>query len=215
MTPSPDFPAQLISAKFSHVRENKSWVIGRLLRDLELSRAEAGLFETDNNEQNEPFKIEIFSIDQNATQGEIKRDLVWYSGFFVILIQIVVAIVPIITKRNWAPIIITAGGTLLALLQGAIPQWKKEKWAWARKGGDTVSITQGNGSRYVMVILGEEHPLTQGSGRYKAPNLEMLAAGSQRLKVSLISRASSVMLAVLWVILLISVTGLEEDTWCK
>lgn len=78
-----------------------------------------------------------------------------------------------------------------------------------------MSITQGNGSRYVMVILGEEHPPKDNPSPYTVPNFEMLAAGSQRIKVSMFSRASSVGLAALWIVLLISVTGLEENTWCK
>ncbi|KAL1640173.1 hypothetical protein SLS58_007124 [Diplodia intermedia] len=217
MTPNPDFPAQVINAKYRHVRDNKAWIIGRLLRDQELSRryAESATADhgggTDDAVRNQDFQMSFFRYDQDAVAGEIRRDAVWYSGFAVMLLQLVVSIVPFVTHRNWAPVTVTAGGTVLALLHGAIPQWKSEKWSRVADIDSTVCITQGNGSRYVMVILGSDGDGSKA--RCKGLDIELLASGSKRFRFSLLSRATSVGLAVLWIVLLISVTGLEEDTW--
>ncbi|KKY27147.1 hypothetical protein UCDDS831_g00892 [Diplodia seriata] len=158
MTPNPDFPAQVINAKYRHVRDNKAWIIGRLLRDQELSRryAESTIPETDDAVRNQDFQMSFFRYDQAATAGEIKRDAVWYSGFAVMLLQLVVSIVPFATHRNWAPVTVTAGGTALALLHGAIPQWKSEKWSRVADIDSTVCITQGNGSSALGIHLVEE-----------------------------------------------------------
>lgn len=198
MTPNPDFPAQVISAKYRHVRDNKAWIIGRLLRDQELSRRYAkssDIEDTDDAVRNQDFQMSFFRFDQHAKAGDIKRDVIWYSGFAVMLLQLVVSIIPIATRRNWAPVTVTAGGTLLTLLHGAIPQWRSEKWTCSTEIDSTVSITQGNGSRYVMVILANDGD--RPKAKCKGLDIEMLASGSKRFEFSLLSRITSVGLSIL------------------
>jgi hypothetical protein len=55
---------------------------------------------------------------------------------------------------DWGILTITAAGTLLALLTTAIPQWRVEKYA-CRRRSKKIAITTGNGSRNIIVILGE------------------------------------------------------------
>ena len=62
---------------------------------------------------------------------------------------------------------ITSAGTFLALLTGLLPQWKAEKYSCRENSYKIVAITSGNGSRYVMVVLGQGRAL----------DLEDLAAG--------------------------------------
>ena len=50
--------------------------------------------------------------------------------------------------------LITAGGNLLALVTGALPQWGEEKWACRRGAKKTVTVSEGNGSQHVLIIKG-------------------------------------------------------------
>ncbi|KAK2814561.1 hypothetical protein FQN49_008152 [Arthroderma sp. PD_2] len=94
---------------------------------------------------------------------------------------------------------------MLALMHGALPQWKREKWSAVGTGdGYTVSLTLGNGSRHVMVILGNDLGF----------DMEILAAGNVRFRLSLWERIGLLMLAILWIGLLITIAGVSEGTWC-
>ncbi|RFU34668.1 hypothetical protein B7463_g1594, partial [Scytalidium lignicola] len=106
----------------------------------------------------EALRISVFEVidDPKYVQGLPHRDWVWFSGFAVILVQMVIATLPWILNDEWGTFLITACGNFLALLQGSLPQWKEEKWACPKQGGATVTLTQGNGSRHAMLILGEK-----------------------------------------------------------
>jgi hypothetical protein len=97
-------------------------------------------------------------------------------------------------------------GDLLAIVEGSLPKWKREKWACPKKGGATVTITQGNGSRHAMVIVGKK-----GVGL----DLEILALGTRTAHVSRATRVATAVLTFLWILLMISGSGLKIGTWCK
>ena len=150
--------------------------------------------------------MSVFQVAKTPAPATIARDWVFYSGFVVMVVQFAVASVPIILTRNWSIMMVLGAGTILALLQGALPQWRKEKWACPKKGGNAVSITQGNGSRHVMVILESE---------YNGLELEILGAGSKNIPCSRWELVCISVLTSLWTVLLITVAGMSDDSWCK
>ncbi|KAK0496551.1 hypothetical protein EDD18DRAFT_1309590 [Armillaria luteobubalina] len=201
LVPTPDYPAKVINAENGYKRDNKSWVLGRLLRDFERPLAD-----------NVGLSITVFEAVEEDLTGVPSVGLWWYSGLFVIVLQHTLAAIPCGLHRNWSILFITAAGTMLALITGALPQWRREKWACGRKTKKVCSITGGNGTRYVMVILGN------GVGL----DLEDLAAAeSPRMRRRgkddnfefLFTQVACLLLAILWIIFLITVTALKEDTW--
>jgi hypothetical protein len=205
MLPKPDFPAIVIGAKSGHIRNNQSWIIGRLLRDSKNSRRKEPLQLNKLASNYEALRISVFQVDRKRKPGVPVRDWAWYSGFVVLVAQIAISIAPLVISTDWAPLLVTVGGTVLAFSQGAMSQWREEKWACPTSGGWTVSITQGNGSRNVIVILGNDIGL----------DLEILAGGSKRIEATPLTRIVTLVLAFLWLVFLISVAGLQANSWCE
>lgn len=203
--PEPDYKVIVIGAKSGHVRSNQSWILGRLLRDFEDSMKVKPAKINKLAPDYEALRVSIFQVDKHHKPGVPTGDWVWYSGFVVGLIQIVISLVPLGINSNWAPVLITIGGNTLAFVHGGLTQWGEEKWACPTTGGWTASLTQGNGSRNVMVILGNNHGL----------DLEILAGKSLRTEYSTLTRVSLCVLSLFWILLLVSVSGLNTDTWCK
>ncbi|OJJ43514.1 hypothetical protein ASPZODRAFT_161463 [Penicilliopsis zonata CBS 506.65] len=128
-----------------------------------------------------------------------------------------VSIIPFILNGDWGIFLVTAGGTILAYLYGALLQWRKEKWACRKKcPNKDVALKLGNGSQHVVII--RRHP--------EGLDLEDLAGGqirehqgghSNRVMDLLASdRATQVLtcvFAVLWLLLLITSTGITTHTW--
>ncbi|KAI1206298.1 uncharacterized protein F4807DRAFT_235579 [Annulohypoxylon truncatum] len=203
MLPQPDYPVLVIGAKSGHVRTNQSWIIGRLLRDFDHSQAKAAPNLNKFAPDYEALRVTIFQVDRRRKAGVPTRDWLWYSGFAVMLAQIGISVIPLAIEGDWAPILVAVSGTTLSLLQGAVSQWREEKWACPTTGGWTTSLTRGNGSRNVMVILGNNHGL----------DLEILAGKSWKPKSSIPARAFLFLLALFWLVLLISVSGLRANAW--
>ncbi|KAK0482462.1 hypothetical protein IW261DRAFT_1550340 [Armillaria novae-zelandiae] len=201
LVPVPDYPAKVINAENGYKRDNKSWVIGRLLRDFERPLADkVGM------------SITVFEAVEEDSAGRPSVDLWWYSGLFVIAIQHGLATIPCALHKNWSILFITTAGTMLALITGSLPQWRREKWVCRRKTKKICSVTGGNGTRHVMVILGK------GVGL----DLEDLAAAeSPRMRQRgkddnlgfFFTQVACLLLATFWIIILITVTALKEDTW--
>ena len=201
--PSADFRAIVIGAKSGHARNNKSWVIGRLLRDYE---QQARPSTTDKSSPNwEALRVSVFKIVPGSRTGRPVYDWVWYSGFVIVSIQLSIAVVPLCLYGEWIIMLVTVCGTILAFSHGALPQWRKEKWDCPKSGGGTVTVTQGNGSRHAMVILGSRD----------TPDLEILAYCDGNTVCALSTRAGSAAQTALWLSLVITVAGLKQGAWCK
>ena len=164
--PEADSQALVINAQSGHQRDNRAWIIGRLLRDLE--KRAAPLSSDKASSEWEALRVSIFKWDDRGLQGVPDRDWLWYSGLAVIVLQIAIAVIPLALSLEWATLLLVSVGILLASAQAALPQWRSEKWA-CPANGKTVSITKGNGHRHVMVVLGSSRGL----------DLEILAAGSE------------------------------------
>lgn len=211
----------VIGAQTGHVRTTSCWILGRLLRDLddrldeemrdEQLHIPPGCIEPPPSKNGKPWealRISIFEVtdEPGHIHGIPHPDLVWFSGFLVIVVQLLVAIIPWVVNREWGTFLITATGNLLALVGASLPKWREEKWSCPKKGGATIILTQGNGSRHAIVILGKK-----GVGL----DLEILAQGTRTAPPSRFTRAAASILAILWIGLLITAAGLQIHTWCR
>jgi hypothetical protein len=124
-------------------------------------------------------------------------------GCGVILVQQVIAVIPWILYGDWLILMVTACGTIASLITGSLGQWRDEKWPGRRmrKAGKVVALTRGNGHPHVMVIVSE------GIGW----DLESMAtaSGSSRRDTRFIFS----LLALWWTLLLVTVSGLKQNTW--
>ncbi|CAM6018637.1 unnamed protein product [Sphagnum balticum] len=233
LMPPPDYPAKVINAESGYSRENRSWILGRLLRDFEFPL---------NNHIG--LHITVFQADEKREAGKPEKDWYWASGFVVIILQLGIAAIPCGLYNDWGIILVTAVGTLLALVTGMLPQWRFEKWACRRKTKKVVILTGGNGTRHVMVIIGAGKGLdledlavgesprmrqrTEHSNRLarrerdKDGNVMKDLEGKDKKKILMlcgvpvsfwITQVSCLILAFLWIVFLITVAGLMQHTW--
>jgi hypothetical protein len=204
----------VVGATSGHLRTTKSWVLGRLLRDLDdrlddEMRHEQAHVPPDAPEEKEPIvlvapqggpasqpkawealRASVFEVDDEppCDHGVPTLDWVWFLGFIVILLQLLISIIPWILNNEWATFLIATSGSILALIGASLPQWREEKWACPKKGGATITLTQGNGSRHAVVIKGK-----RGIGL----DLEILAQGTRTSHRSLLIRMATAVLAFL------------------
>ncbi|KAK7688508.1 hypothetical protein QCA50_008046 [Cerrena zonata] len=195
--PPVDCDCILINAKSQYSRMNRSWILGRLVRDHEKDPLKPGLtvsfYKTSTNRDSQP-------------QGIPTSDWVYYSGIVVILVQLVIAAIPGIVSRDWSVLTVTALGTSLALLSGALPKWKAEKWSGRKSQKDSdrtvICLTRGNGYSDVIVIISE------GKDQYR---LEDLANARNSPVPHTIPIA--LMLCTAQVLLLLIVANLNDHAW--
>lgn len=229
--PDADVPNTLVvGSKSGHSRFTTSWVLGRLLRDAndrvdkELHNEKAHQSSEQVRQANQPRMYSTMSRPAAGPEWEALRvtvyefsrrpplphgvpttDLIWWSGFVVILLELIIAMIPWIVDKDWAPFLVTASGNVLALFGSSLPQWRAEKWACPHNGGDTATITEGNGSRHAVLIIGRKDV---------GLDLEILARGTRTSKSSMFTKITSVILAILWICHLIAVAGMGQNTWC-
>ena len=190
MPATADYASIVVNAKSGIIRSNNSWVLGRLLRDIE-------------PEVEHALKVEVYSVKAHG-KWPLYLDLVWWSGLLTILVQLALASISAGVYGDWTNFIITGIGTSLTLLSSLLPQWKDEKWACRRlkqRKSKTVCITKGNGSQYVLVIVSDN----------EAYDLEDLASG--RSHPSPLSKVSIIVLALSWIVLLITATCPKDHSW--
>ncbi|EPS33116.1 hypothetical protein PDE_08078 [Penicillium oxalicum 114-2] len=222
MPPDPDCKCKVINGRNGFTRDNSSWILGRMMRDFdqwshpatkekvqslldekwtELKRSRplakrptrAGLIAT------------IYEPSKTQRLGVAQRDFVYWSGIFTMAVQLGIAAIPCGLFDDWGILLITVCGNILALATGYLPQWKKEKWACRTQAKGTYILTRGNGSQHVIIIVGNGHGL----------NLEDLAAGQTNIEASTnaLTRLTLLVLALLWVLLLITASGVKDHTW--
>lgn len=198
LMPMTDYPAVVVNCSNGFVRESRSWVLGRLFRDYEISHpidvrpeAEGGRAES--------IRIDVFCLGPASTAT---YDFIWWSGLVTLLIQLGIAVAPWVLYGDWGIMLVTLVGILLVAVTCAMPQWIDEKWAGRTLERQKVTcLTRGNGHFHVMVLIG-----MPGSW-----DLESLAAGASRSRPE--TRWMSLVLTILWTCLLISISGLTHHTW--
>jgi hypothetical protein len=148
LLPQPDFPVKVFNLSSGYVRQNQNWVIGRIMRDHETwintkSRWDQGI------------RISIFEAKENKNcWTKFSYDWIHLFGLFWMIVQHVIASIPVIIAGDWSIVLLTAAGTVLALAHGALPQWVAEKLPNRQHADFIFGLTTGNGSRDIMVIKG-------------------------------------------------------------
>lgn len=235
LLPQPDYPAKLINLNTGYFRDNKHWVVGRILRDNEAwisRRYPLGSF---------AIRISIYEAEStHKHSGTFPYSLIHLAGGSMMVLQLVVASIPVILYSDWIILLITGAGTLLALSWGLLPQWKIEKLPNRLNSKDTYGLTVGNGSKDIMVIKGMgrclnlEELCTADSPRHGRP-WEQSARLSRRRgtfgrdRVNSTQRNSREHLGVpdgfwitrvacyvqclLWMAILVTVAAVKENTW--
>ena len=186
-------------------KNNENWVIGRLLRDLEMEH------KRELEGQTKKGGMGIYFYKSKVGAGKPNRDRIWWLFILAYAAQFGLAVggpflVHSADRRNWTVLMITAAGTALALLTGSMPQWGEEKFSARRvtkNSGQRYILTRGNGHAHVFVIE------VIKDAYFK--NLDDMA--TRRPFRSSLTRVAIVVLAILWIFLLTIVGGLEEDGW--
>ena len=214
LLPRPDCASIVVNRKSGNTKRNESWVIGRLIRDLEMEYVtkdhyNSKAFRIIKLEAKDAWTQKLKDQEGQAVPDPPHHDIVWWSFLVCAVFQFGLAIAPMFIhrNRNWRILLVTAAGTMLALIHGSLPQWKKEKYhcRMTDAGKETTFIlTRGNSHRYVFVI--------HVARDVRSLNLEDLAVrvgvgSSKSMKVG------SAVLAILWIMLLVAIGGLAQDTW--
>jgi hypothetical protein len=211
MPSAPDLECSVINADSGYSRSNQSWILSRILRDFEYhwtppetAQAVRQLLADENGKIHDKRGLCITVCDAIGEPKIPHRDLLWWSGYVVTVIQLGIAAIPWALWGNWLIFVIAAAGTTLAYLTGSHPQWRTERWSCREKSKKTICLLRGNGAQHVLVIRG------CGTGL----DLEDLAgatgcSASESRHALVFSSA----LMVLWVCLLITVSGMKENTW--
>lgn len=206
LMPGSDSPSIVANCANAFRRTNQSWALGRLLRDHEAryeidatDPPDGQLPSQSHKDRAVSIRIDIFEL---GAPSQPSLDLVWWLGWVTIVAQIGIASLPWILYNNWGVMIVTLCGNILAFFTCAMPQWRQEKWAGRTLDSENVTcLTRGNGHLHVMVFL----------GRKGSWDFESLATATSvpRTETPIIS----LVLALLWTSLLISVSGLKEHAW--
>ncbi|KAI4654187.1 uncharacterized protein J4E78_007232 [Alternaria triticimaculans] len=161
LLPPPDFPAKVFNLESSYVRENKNWVLGRILRDNELFMNKI------QPHGGNALRISIYTAVERKNGQEMSNVYTLWLWVGVTLLQIGIASIPLGRDGEWGVFLVTCSGIVASILAGALPQWRIEKIPLKKESRKLIALTSGNGSRDIMIIYGDR----------KALDLEELAAG--------------------------------------
>ena len=222
MALDPDCKCKVIHGQSGFVKDNSSWIIGRIVRDFPrwrhpdvevktaevLSQRREQLRVKDPNAELPPIAGLVVSVYQpslTVKAGRVKRDLVYWTGIPVMVAQLGIAAIPCGLFGDWGILLITGCGIALSLATGLLPQWAKEKWACRPNAKHSFVLTRGNGAQHAIVILGN------GLGF----NLEDLASGQSNTLVvtNTPTRIALLALAAFWILLLITAAAQKTNTW--
>jgi len=235
LMPGADTPCTVINAENGMSRGNGSWVLGRVMRDFEYwmgNPVEEKVKELKNSkwqyekdqakkQGKDPDKIGFpahaglvvsfwkFDPDKKNQLQKPGRDILFWSGVIVAILQLGISAIPLGVYGNWGVFLVTASAIIFCLLTGCQSQWHREKWACRQiEPGKkrTYIMTRGNGAQHAIVVEGD------GCGL----NLEDLCTGFDNLdspSISVATRLCMVGLGVLWVVLLITSSALADQSW--
>ena len=222
MTVNPDCKCKVIHSKSGYVKDNSSWIIGRIVRDFPHWRhpnvqaktvevLNERLKQLKNRDPNAKLPsiaglvVSIYKPSCTIKAGRVERDLVYWIGIPVMVVQLGIAAIPCGLFGDWGILLITGCGIALTLATGLLPQWQKEKWACRSNAKHGYILTRGNGAQHAIVILGNGHGF----------NLEDLASGQTNTVVvtNTLTRIALLTLAAFWILLLITASGQQTNTW--
>lgn len=229
--PALDNPCKVINGRTGYVRENNSFILGRIMRDLEIwmdnrikehmrrmleqrweiSRhdgerpAQRGCGEAVRKPVRGGLCVSIYHAGQ-AQSGHPGHDWLYFLGFATALLQLGIAAIPCGLDGDWSILVVTAAGIILSFTTASLRQWPKEKWACRHNSTKTVILTKGNGSQHAIVIIGDN----------KGLDIEDLATGPSAMDVSIpfsVTKIALLILAFLWVALLVVAAGVKQHSW--
>lgn len=217
-----DCKCMVINGISGYSRDNSSWVIGRMVRDIDhwagektRARVEKNIADrwqrskVKNPNASKPTRaglvVSVYEPSKTLEAGVQQRDWLYWSGVSTMVLQLGLAAIPLGVHGDWSVLMLTVAGTLLALITGSLSQWRREKWACRRFSETPYILTEGNGAQHVILVLGNGHGL----------NLEDLATGQTGKENDKENKAWLYLsgLAIPWIILLITATGIEDHTW--
>ncbi|KGO43871.1 hypothetical protein PEX2_108230 [Penicillium expansum] len=172
-------------------QDEEAWIA-----DTEMSEKATGTTETYPNSRKyvSPHQARLcvavyeWALDGRYPVAQPGYDWVHWLGIIVTVFQIGISAIPFALHGDWSIFLVTVAGTILAYASGALPQWRKEKWACRTldKRKD-IALTLGNGMQHVIVVLGAKGGNT--------------------------TRMMTFLLTVLWFMLLLSSTGIQAHAW--
>jgi hypothetical protein len=234
LLPPPDYPVKVFNLETGYVRENKNWILGRILRDNEVFMSKRGEL------NGAAFRISVYkAVDRSTKRRPFTSEIIWMT---ITSIQLGVAAIPLGLDREWGVFLITFSGIIAAIVAGGLPQWSIEKLPLRRSSSKYIALTSGNGSREVMIIYGDgvaldleelaagESPRSDRiweasslfSARVKGRMGETHKSGNEYrrafmydgLPVGLwMTRIACFCLTIFWVVLLITVAGIRSHSW--
>ncbi|KAK7947835.1 uncharacterized protein PG986_008721 [Apiospora aurea] len=240
LLPRPDYPVKVFNLESGYARENKNWVVGRLLRDIEAQVSRERPLQDGTG-----IRISVFEAMENDNKPtQFSWSFVHVIGAFATLLQLAVSAIPIALDRQWGIMFITVVGTLLIQIAGLLPQWRAEKLPNRQRAKDCYALTSGNGSTDIVVIIGrglclnlEEMSASQ-SPRVNRPweKFQRLSREIDPEKTETLPRRDSQIrmartfrglplgfrltqftcwtLSILWLLLLVNVAASTDYTWC-
>lgn len=218
----PEVPVKVFNLKTGYGRDNQSWLLSRLVKTydtwmlaearkaVDKLREEAAERMPDNPPQKDQtigLCVTVYTWDSKA--GMPSLDYIWWSGLVVTAVQLGVAAIPLALRGNWAIFLAAISGTLLAYASASLPYWREEKYHSRRdRRRKNFALTKGQGSQHVIIMMDAEDKKT---GESLGLDLEDLAAG--HAPEMRFTRIWTVILAALWMVFLITCTGIVSDTW--
>ncbi|KAF3931298.1 hypothetical protein ABW19_dt0201025 [Dactylella cylindrospora] len=234
LMPFPDCSCKIINGRSGYDRDNASWIIGRIVRDFDnwmdggkpdgpirrhLNAMIVDKWDYDKQQKEEkspgsgsevpkPARaglcVSIYKAGK-AEPGNPGYDRAYYLGFITTAVQLGIAAIPCGLYGHWGIMLVTVCGIILAFFTGSLPQWSMEKWACRKDVSKTVILTKGNGSQHAIVVVSEEEGL----------DLEALAAPTVAIYnvPPYTTRFVLAVLAFLWILLLITASGIKSHTW--
>ena len=239
LMPLADTDCLVIGGKDGYVRSNVNWVLGRIVRDFAHWRDNEDhngpigsqvkkLVDSRWDFEKEQWKARGKKDEEGEDAPEPKRptqaglcvsvydacrpkigtpgyDQLYWIGVMTIFVQLGIAAIPCGLYGDYGQILITAAGTVLALTTGALQQWRKEKWEARKNTKQNFILTRGNGSQHAIVILGNGVGLNLSDMSAVPTNVDVWTSKTTEL--------TTVVLGLLWICLLISASGLQENSW--
>lgn len=149
LLPTPDYPTKVINLDSGYSRENRNWIVGRILRDNEIKLSQT------HPQHNNAIRIAVYvAVSGGQSPSRAGTGVVAFVGLVIIALQFFLAAVPVFLDREWEILLITGIGTLLVQTTAALPQWHAEKLPLKQRCDKNIALTSGNGSRDIMVVLG-------------------------------------------------------------
>ncbi|KAJ4372382.1 hypothetical protein N0V83_004156 [Neocucurbitaria cava] len=238
LLPAPDYPVKVFNLESCYVRDNKNWVIGRILRDNEVFMNEV------ERHGGSGIRISIYIALPQEKRNAMTFFFSEVCWLLVTIVQVGIAFIPLGRDGEWGVFLITCVGVMAAFVAGQLPQWRIEKVPLKRKSRKHIALTSGNGSREIMIIYGggvsmDLEELAAGESPRSDRAWEAVRSLSRSIKdeygrrqfhpnkhairrsfmyrglpVGLwITRFVSFCQVILWLALLITVAGLRSHTW--